>query len=180
MSLKKHSHEEIKTMSMIELSNLVLSDKKKTISFKELFDEIASLKEFTDEQKGTYIAQFYTDINIDGRFVNTGSNTWGLKLWYPVDKVTTKETKPAAKKKPKKRPVKKKPEGQEETEDNETSEDDLEELTADFSKLDGKDDVDEDMEDLDIFAEELDDVDEDYDDEDFDDYDEDEEEEDTK
>src|SRR5699024_11603307 len=101
-------------MSMIEISNLVLSDKKETIPFKELFDEIASLKEFTDEQKTDYIAQFYTDINIDGRFVNTGSNHWGLKRWYPVKEVM-KETQPTPKQKTKMKPAKKQKRSEEHT-----------------------------------------------------------------
>ena len=160
-------------MSMIELSNLVLSEKKQTIPFKALFDEVATLKEFTDDQKGTYIGQLYTDLNVDGRFVNMGSNTWGLKRWYPVDKVIA-ETKPAPKEKVKKKTARKKrPMKEEETLDEVSDESNLEELTADFSKLDGKDDMDEEAEDLDIFAEELDPddgFDEDYDDE-FDDED---------
>lgn len=175
MSLKNYSHEDIKKMSMIEISNLVLSDKKETIPFKELFDEIASLKEFTDDQKTDYIAQFYTDINIDGRFVNTGSNHWGLKRWYPVKEVI-KETQPTPKQKTKKKAAKKqKPESIEEDETEENL-DSLEELTGDFSSLDGKDDVDEDVEEFDVFADELDEIDEGFDDEeDEDEYEEEEE-----
>jgi len=139
---------------MVELSNLVLSEKKQAIPFKELFDEIASLKQFSDEQKMTYIGQLYTDLNVDGRIVNIGSNTWGLKRWYPVEHVI-KKTEPATKKKAKKKPIKKKPEIKEDEEDESIEENELEELTADFSKLDGKDDMDEEVEDLDMFAEEL-------------------------
>jgi len=175
VSLKKYSHEDIIKMSMIELANLVLSEKGKAVPFKELFDEVADVKEFTDDQRGTYIAQLYTDLNVDGRFVNMGSNTWGLKRWYPVNQVM-EETKAAPKKKMKKKPVKKKPEIKEDEEaDNLDSDGDLEELTADFSKLDGKDDIDEEVEDLDIFAEELE-MDAEYDDELDDDLDEEEDE----
>src|SRR5699024_6031444 len=164
-----------KKMSMIELANLVLGEKKETVPFKALFDEIAVLKDFTDEQKGTYIAQFYTDINVDGRFVNKGSNIWGLKRWYPVEQII-KEKKTVTKKKTKKRPIEKKPDIKEDDENEQTRENNLEELTADFSDLDGKDDVDEEIEDLDIFAEELE-SDAEYDDEDDEDeYDEDDEE----
>lgn len=182
MSLKNYSHEEVSKMAMVELANLLLSDKNKDVPFKELFDEIAALREFTDNQKATYIAQFYTDLNIDGRFINRGSNSWALKRWYPVDQVI-KETKAEAKKKtkakkkPKPKP-KKKPEveAKEEAETETNEPDSIEELTGDFSKMDGKDDLDEEVEDLAVFAEELDADegfgDEDLDDEDFDDEDE--------
>lgn len=170
MSLKNYSHEEKKQMPMVELANLLLSDKQKAIPFKELFEEVTDLKEFTDGQKQTYISQFYTDLNLEGRFINTGSNVWALKRWYPVDQVM-KETKPAEKKKPKakKKPVKKQePEAEEEeTETTETNDSSLEELTGDFSSFDGKDDVDEE-EDLDIFSEDMD-IDEDFDDDELDD-----------
>ncbi|MBJ8192614.1 DNA-directed RNA polymerase subunit delta, partial [Bacillus cereus] len=41
---------------------------------------------FSDEEINDVIAQLYTEINIDGRFACVGTNLWGLKRWYPVDK----------------------------------------------------------------------------------------------
>src|SRR5699024_1900670 len=36
------------------------------------------------------LAQFYTDLNIDGRFTALGSNNWGLKRWYPKSQTSEK------------------------------------------------------------------------------------------
>lgn len=169
MSLKNYSHDEKKQMSMVELANLLLSDQKKDIPFKELFAEVSELKEFTEEQKKANIGQFYTDLNIEGQFMNVGSNVWALRRWYPVDQVKS-ETKPAPKKKTKKetkkKPAKKrKPETEKaEEETTEVAEDsatknaennELEELTGDFSAFEGEDDLDDEESQFDLYDEEL-------------------------
>src|SRR5699024_5224107 len=84
---------------MIELANLILFDEKEAIHFKEVFDKVAEIKEFPDEQKLDLIAQFYTDLNIDGRFVTTGDNLWGLKRWYPVEQIDEQVSNPSKRKK---------------------------------------------------------------------------------
>ncbi|WP_342745590.1 DNA-directed RNA polymerase subunit delta [Virgibacillus proomii] len=87
VSLKKYSHEEIQKMSMIELATLLMLEEKKAIHFKDIFEQAADLKGFTKQQKRDLIAQFYTDLNVDGRFLTTGDNMWGLKRWYPVEQM---------------------------------------------------------------------------------------------
>lgn len=47
------------------------------------------------------IAQFYTDLNIDGRFLALSDQTWGLRSWYPYDQLD-EETQPTVKAKKKK------------------------------------------------------------------------------
>src|SRR5690606_17752180 len=54
--------------------------------YRDLIMEIARLRGLSAEQINEVIAQVYTEINIDGRFACVGSNVWGLKRWYPVDK----------------------------------------------------------------------------------------------
>src|SRR5699024_5260636 len=56
----------------------------------DLFNEVAKLKNFTDAQRQDLLARFYTDLNVDGRFMTLGSNVWGLKRWYPVEQTTEK------------------------------------------------------------------------------------------
>lgn len=110
MSLKNHSHDEIVETSMIELANLILIEEKKAVDFRVMFDRIVEMKGFSKKQKEEYIAQFYTDLNIDGRFMTAGSNFWGLKRWYPADQVeediTTTPKKKKKKTVSKKKPVK--------------------------------------------------------------------------
>ncbi|HIV75323.1 MAG TPA: DNA-directed RNA polymerase subunit delta [Candidatus Pseudogracilibacillus intestinigallinarum] len=90
MALEKYSEEQLLKMSMIELANIVLADEKKEMKFADLFNEVAKLKNFTDAQRQDLLARFYTDLNVDGRFMTLGSNVWGLKRWYPVEQTTEK------------------------------------------------------------------------------------------
>lgn len=90
MALQKYTEEQLKKMSMIELANLILGEQKKELNFKELFDKVADTKQFTDAQRNDLLARFYTDLNVDGRFMALGSNVWGLKRWYPANQTTEK------------------------------------------------------------------------------------------
>ncbi|MEJ8777023.1 DNA-directed RNA polymerase subunit delta [Pseudogracilibacillus sp. ICA-222130] len=90
MALEKYSEEQLLKMSMIELANIVLADEKTEMKFADLFSEVAKLKDFTDAQRQDLLARFYTDLNVDGRFMTLGSNVWGLKRWYPVEQTTEK------------------------------------------------------------------------------------------
>ncbi|MFD1361620.1 DNA-directed RNA polymerase subunit delta [Lentibacillus salinarum] len=105
MSLQNYSREELEVTSLLELAHALLSDEKKAFNFNQLYDKVTELKGFTDELKQTYIAQFYTDLTIDGRFLTTSPGIWGLKRWYPVEQMdevaaaTPKKKKTKAKKK---------------------------------------------------------------------------------
>lgn len=95
------SKEEVQITSMIDLAGQMLKDEKKPLTFYEIFDRVAELKGLTDDEKEQKIAQFYTEMNVDGRFLNVGENMWGLKRWYPVERVEdelTGGTKKKAKK----------------------------------------------------------------------------------
>lgn len=90
MALEKYTEEQLTKMSMIELANLILGEQKKELNFKELFDMVAETKQLTNTQRNDLLARFYTDLNVDGRFMALGSNVWGLKRWYPADQTTEK------------------------------------------------------------------------------------------
>src|SRR5690625_3997942 len=87
VSLKNYSHDELERMSMIELANAILLDEKKAIDFKDIFKKIAEVKNLSEADQQAGISQFYTDLNVDGRFLTIGSNKWGLKRWYPVSQI---------------------------------------------------------------------------------------------
>ncbi|PKJ54298.1 DNA-directed RNA polymerase subunit delta [Bacillus sp. SN10] len=150
MDFKQYSPEELKECSMIEVVHSVLGDKKQATTFNELVQEIAQVLGLSQEQVNAKIAQFYTDLNIDGRFINLGENRWGLRSWYPYEQID-EEILPQPKPK-KKRKVE------------EDDFDDYIEEEEDFDDIDEEDDV----EDLDKVLEE-----EDGDDDDLDDLDED-------
>ncbi|WP_188456875.1 DNA-directed RNA polymerase subunit delta [Virgibacillus oceani] len=142
MSLNNYSHEEISKMSMIDLANLILLEEKKALNFKDIYEKIAELKGFNEEEKHDNIAQFYTDLNINGHFMTIGSNMWGLKRWYPVEQID-EEITAVPKKKKKKAPKKKAPK-KEETfeaeEELEIDDDDIEVLTGNFKEDDDEND----------------------------------------
>jgi DNA-directed RNA polymerase subunit delta len=104
VSLEQLSPEEIQEMSMIELAYEILASKKQAISFKELLEEISQLLNLSEEQVSEKIAQFYTELNIDGRFISIGENRWGLKAWYRYEQIDD-ETTPQIKSKKKKAKV---------------------------------------------------------------------------
>ncbi|WP_306798549.1 DNA-directed RNA polymerase subunit delta [Oceanobacillus saliphilus] len=142
VSLENFSHEELKDMSMIEMASKILLQEKKAVNYRELFDKIAEIKGFNKKQKEVNISQFYTDMNVDGRFLALGSGMWGLKRWYPVEQAEEELTEV-----PKKKKVKKKKKA----------------VVDDVAALDI---VDEDIADV---VNDFDELDEDLDDDDFDD-----------
>nr|WP_255770769.1 DNA-directed RNA polymerase subunit delta [Oceanobacillus alkalisoli] len=87
---------------MLVLASLILKDTKKALDFQELYNQIAELKGLTKQAKENQIAQFYTELNVDGRFITLGSNVWGLKEWYPVDQADEQITAAPKKRKKKK------------------------------------------------------------------------------
>ncbi|PEE44251.1 DNA-directed RNA polymerase subunit delta [Bacillus pseudomycoides] len=155
MDFKKYSPEELKELSMIEVVHSVLEDKRQATSFHDLVQEIAQVLGLSQEQVAAKIAQFYTDLNIDGRFINLGENRWGIRSWYPYEQID-EEILPQPKPK-KKRKV----------EEEEDFDDYIEEDEDDF---DSEDDSDDGVEDLDKVLDEdddLDDLDEDDEEEEF-------------
>lgn len=88
-------------MSFIEIAYELLNEKKQAVPFKDIVDEVSQLLGLSEEEVRAKLAQFYTDINIDGRFISLGENRWGLRVWYPVDQ-TEDETITTVKPKKKK------------------------------------------------------------------------------
>jgi DNA-directed RNA polymerase subunit delta len=138
LSLKQYSKEQLQEMSLIELAyeSLVGKDKQ-AVPFQDILDEIVAAVNLSENQVKSRIAQFYTDLNIDGRFLCLGDNRWGIRDWYPVEQSEEDTITPI---KPKKKKAKKA-----------VDEDDLE--------IEDYDELDEDLEyeDLDEFVEEDDD-----------------------
>ncbi|WP_415813676.1 DNA-directed RNA polymerase subunit delta [Mesobacillus thioparans] len=156
LSLSKYSKEELQEMSMIEVAYEVLKEKKQAITFQELMAEIKSVLKLDKTDYAERMVQFYTDINIDGRFMSQSEGRWGLRVWYPVDQIEEDNVTTV---KPKKKKAKKA-----------VDEDDL-----DLDEFDEIDEEDLDYDDIDDFDEDDDDdvIDEDDDDDEDEDFDED-------
>jgi len=80
--------EKIREMPMVDLAFEVLKAANTPFYYRDLMNEVAKIRGFTEEQINEVIAQLYTEINIDGRFACVGNNVWGLKRWYPVERDT--------------------------------------------------------------------------------------------
>ena len=161
--LGKYSQEELKKKSMLELASIILKDAKKALNFNEIYDQIAEIKEYTQEEKDERVAQFYTELNVDGSFMTIGSNMWGLKEWYRVEQADEQVTSVPKKRK------KKKGDDDLDDDDLEFDEDlDLVELGEEEEELEELDVYDEDVfdEDLEDDEEEVLEVDLDVEDED--------------
>ncbi|PFG04306.1 DNA-directed RNA polymerase subunit delta [Bacillus sp. es.034] len=154
MSLKQLSKEELRQTSFIELAHEILVEKKQAMAFEEIVKEIKGLLEISDKEVKSRLLQFYTDLNIDGRYIAMGDNRWGLREWYPVDQIE-EETVPTMKSSKKKKAKKK-------DEDLDLEDfDDLDDEDLDYEDLDDADD-DDDLTDDDDDVE-VDDADEDLD-----------------
>ncbi|KSU81811.1 DNA-directed RNA polymerase subunit delta [Fictibacillus enclensis] len=147
--IKTRSKEEIMEMAMVEIAFEILKEEKDTISFYELVQRIKDLKGISDAAVQRRLSHFYTDMNIDGRFVSLGDNKWGLKAWYPIESSeeelgnTNKPTK-------RKKVVAEDEDFDEYDEDFEDEDFDALEVDDEFAKASSSDDDDEDEdEDLD-------------------------------
>lgn len=161
-------------MSFIEIAYELLVENKQAVPFNEIMDEIISALNLSEQEVKARIAQFYTDMNIDGRFLALGDNRWGLRVWYPVDHVEEEVVPVVKPKKKKAKKAKDEDDFDEIEEDEELGFDDIDEFEEDIIEDDDPfdeddlDDADELIEDeLDIVDDEdLDESDDDLDSED--------------
>jgi len=127
--------------SMIDIAYAVLAERKEPLTLLQLMDAIRKLNGITERVMRTKLQQFYTDMNIDGRFLAINDNRWGLREWYPVDQIEV-ETAPVVKVR-----KKKKKKALLEDEDLIEEDDDEDELfDEEFDELIDEDDEDEDDE----------------------------------
>lgn len=82
----KMDPERIREMPMVDLAFAILKAANTPFYYLDLMKEVAKLRGLTDEEVKETVAQLYTEINIDGRFACVGTNLWGLKRWYPIDR----------------------------------------------------------------------------------------------
>ncbi|WP_280516894.1 DNA-directed RNA polymerase subunit delta [Lederbergia sp. NSJ-179] len=101
-SMLQQSKEELQEMALIELAFQIFKEKGEAISFQELLDEIGANLGLSKNEMQEKMVQFYTDLNIDGRFMTLGENRWGLREWYPMDQIDEEVVMPTKTKKKKK------------------------------------------------------------------------------
>lgn len=120
--------EQLAEESLIDLTFAILDDKKSTITFDELLNVLQQLNGASDEYMQEQLLQFYTDMNIDGRFLLNQEGQWGLREWYKVEQIE-EETAPTVKTRKKKAKI--------------VADDDLEEIEVDEDDLVFEEDYEE-------------------------------------
>ncbi|UJZ87375.1 DNA-directed RNA polymerase subunit delta [Heyndrickxia coagulans] len=163
VSLRQLPKEELKEMSFIELAEQILEEKKQVTSFQDLLAEIGAILGLPKEETESKMIQFYTDLNIDGRFISLGDNTWGLRAWYPVDQIDEEVTHTVKTKRKKAKVVE---EEEDFIDDEDLDLEDIDDVAEDEEEdFADEDEEDEDLvEDEDLADDEFSDIDEDDDD----------------
>lgn len=87
MKLADLTVEQFQEMAMIDLASEILEEHGEPINFFELVKKIGEYKQLPEEEVKRRLAQFYTELNIDGRFLSKGDGRWGLKEWFPVEQM---------------------------------------------------------------------------------------------
>lgn len=144
MSLKDYTEEQILETSMLEVAYAILDEQKKPAEYHALLKRVGEVKGLADDKLTSRISHLYTEMSIDGRFVNLGDNSWGLRSWYPFDQTEEELSQAASKARKKKAKDKEEedkfdedPEDYDEFEDLEDELDDLaNEEDTDFDELD--------------------------------------------
>lgn len=104
LNFREMTKEQLAEESLIDLAYAILEEKKSAILFADLVKEIQNLNGLSDEEIKARLLQFYTDMNIDGRFLLNHENGWGLREWYKVETIE-EETAPTVKTRKKKSKV---------------------------------------------------------------------------
>ena len=104
MKIRELSKTELVEESFVDLTYALLEETHETKTYPEIVAEIEQLLGLSKEDMKKRLAQFYTDMNIDGRFLILGENRWGLREWYPVEQIE-EESAPTVKARKKKAKV---------------------------------------------------------------------------
>ena len=70
---------------MVDVAFDLMTKKKKPVVFLKLWQEVSEIMGFTVAQEEDNIAQFYSDLSLDDRFVNVAENKWDLRSRHTYD-----------------------------------------------------------------------------------------------
>jgi len=143
LNIRELTKEELAEESLIDLAFAILNERKAPLQFHDLLKEIQNLNGLSDEEIQSRLVQFYTDMNIDGRFLVNTENGWGLREWYKVETIE-EETAPTVKTRKRKSKA-----AADDEDDLIVDEEDLV-FEEDFDEFVDEEEVEEDEEDLDF------------------------------
>ncbi|MGX7349058.1 DNA-directed RNA polymerase subunit delta [Dolosicoccus paucivorans] len=87
MELEQLKGQNKEELSFIEVAYALLERQGDVVDFTELLVQIQDYLELSQDEIESKMTRFYTDLNIDGRFISLGENRWGLRAWYPIDAI---------------------------------------------------------------------------------------------
>ncbi len=87
MSLKKMKKEDLELLSNKDIAKLILEDTNKTINTANLFKKIIKLLELPESTFEAKIADFYTALATDKRFILLDNGKWDLRSNHTSDKL---------------------------------------------------------------------------------------------
>ena len=87
LELEKFKDANHNELSMVEVAHAILSQKGDVMAFADLTNAIQEYLGKSDQEIRDRLAQFYTDLNVDGSFISLGDNLWGLRSWYPFESI---------------------------------------------------------------------------------------------
>lgn len=73
--------------SKLDIAFNLLTKKKKPTPFLKLWEEISQIEALSPSQQEDQIAQFYSDLCLDSRFVNMGENKWDLRSRHTFSEI---------------------------------------------------------------------------------------------
>lgn len=125
MSIKKMTKDELELLSNKDITNLLLEESTKPMKTADLFKKIIKLLELPEKTFEDKIADYYTALATDKRFILLEDGSWDLRSHHTSDKV-----------------VKVTDEEDEEIDENKEELDNLEEEESDEDSYDDTDDDD--------------------------------------
>lgn len=87
MELNQFKGQNKAELAMVDVAHAILETTGEVKEFNDLLSEVAGYLGLSDSDLEDEMVQFYTDLNVDGRFISLGDNRWGLRNWYPMDSI---------------------------------------------------------------------------------------------
>ena len=87
MSLKTMKKEELELLSNKDIAKMIIEESKRKLNTADLFKKITKLLELPDSVYENKIADFYTALATDKRFILLSNGKWDLRSNHTSDKI---------------------------------------------------------------------------------------------
>lgn len=72
---------------MLDIAYDVIKSHKRAVPFIKIWEKVCIEKNFTEQQKEDKVADFFSDMTLDDRFINVEGNKWDIKSRRKFDEV---------------------------------------------------------------------------------------------